>query len=156
MLRGRRCPVVVGVAHQLHLVLPVPAHHLERPAADRAFAILIAAAQQRGGRLDAEKALRQHFEEGRVGCGQRHLGSVGIDDLRAPVLADIATGSAGLGLGVGHVVEVGLDRFGVEGRAVGEVHISAQVEGVAQAVRGHFPACGEPGADLALAVHRDQ
>ncbi len=41
---GRWRPVVGRVAHQFHLVLPVPAHHLERPAADRAFAVLVTAA----------------------------------------------------------------------------------------------------------------
>ncbi|MNS69894.1 hypothetical protein D3C72_1032220 [compost metagenome] len=111
---------------------------------------------QCGGRLDAEKALGQHFEESRIGRRQSDFGRVGVEHLGAAVLADVATGGTGLGLGVGHVVEVGLDRFGIERCAVGELHIAAQVEGVAQAIWRNLPACRQPGADLAVAVHRHQ
>jgi len=48
-----------------------------------------------------------------------------VDHIGATILADIATGGTRLGLGVGHVIEVGLDRLGIERRAIGKAHIAA-------------------------------
>ena len=146
-------PVVIRVAHQFDLALPVPADDLERPAAHWAFAVFIAGTEQRGGRLYAQKTLGQDFQKRRVRGGQVHHRRMVIEHIGAAVLADITARRARLGFRVGHVIEVGLDRRRVERRAVGEVHVIAQMEGVRQAIGRDLPTFRQPGPDLALVIH---
>ena len=149
-------PVVIRVAYQFDLALAVPFDDLERAAAHRAFTVLVTGAQQCRRRFNAQKALGQHLQKRGIRCGQMHHCRVVIEHLGAAVLADITTGGTGLGFRIGHVVQVGLDRCRVERRAVGEVHVIAQMEGVHQAVGRHLPALGQPRTYLPLLVHRYQ
>ena len=85
-----------------------------------------------------------------------HHGRRVIQHVGAAVLADITARRTRLGFRVGHVIKVGFDRRRIERCAVGEAHILAQMEGVAQTVRRDLPTLGQPWPYLPLLVHGDQ
>jgi hypothetical protein len=121
----------------------LPLDELEGPGAHRVLRDALAAVLgKRRRRDDHGRGMRQVVDEGREGLAEREAHRARIDHLGlGDVLVEVV--ALELVVGVGHAVEGRLHGFGVEGRAIVELHAGAQLDGVDQTILAHGVAGGQ-------------
>ena len=143
---GVLLPVVLE-PFQLHVLLGLPLHELERARADGLGRLGLEAV-----RVGDERHQRTElYQESVVRLGERELDRVLVDDLHALDGVEVAA-PRGLGLLVQEVRVVLPDVLGGQLLAVVEHDALVQVEGIRLAVVADVPGLGQTGRDVALLV----
>ena len=134
-----------------------PGDEAERAGADRgAGEALVAEFLHGGGRDGRQCRVREAGQGGAEGLGVADADGVRVDHVAAGIGAELGDGAFAGEFGIDDAVIGEFRGGGVEWRAVVEADALAQLEGDAQAVLRHLPACGEAGIEFVAAVAGDQ